>query len=70
MDPYFLYLLFRFAHSLLEVSTVRMIEFAVCHEQSHDTSPLYKSDCNTVVVHEELARAFEWEMCFDAVPRM
>ena len=73
---YVQYLLFRFAHFLLEVPTVRMIENAVCHQQLDHVrlelfSKLTEPDemvCKTALVQDQVARIVGWKMAFDAVP--
>ena len=74
--PYILYLLFRFAHFLLEVPTVRMIEHAVCHQQLNRVGldaasmlpELNEKACKTAAVQEQVARIVGWKMSFDAAP--
>jgi len=73
---YILYLLFRFAHFLLEVPTMRMIEYAACHQQHHRLgsdaismlAELDEAACKTATVQEQVTRVVGWKMSFDAIP--
>jgi len=75
-SPYLLYFLFRFAQFLLEVPTVRMIEYAACHQQlnqiQNSASPMLtdldETACKTPAVQEQVARMVGWKMSFDSVP--
>jgi hypothetical protein len=66
------YFLFRFAYYLLEVPTVGMIEYAVCHQQldhvNSMSTALDEAACRTPPVQEQVARIVGWKMSFDAVP--
>ena len=75
--PYILCLLFRFAQFLLEVPTVRMIEYAVCYQQLNHVglgaAPIAPDDlnekaCKVAVVQEQVARIIGWKLSFDAAP--
>lgn len=76
MIPYIPYTLFRFAQFLLEVPTVRMIEYAVCHQQldyvglraASMLPELDETVCKLAAVQEQVARLVGWKMSFDAVP--
>ncbi|KAJ4292766.1 hypothetical protein N0V90_009429 [Kalmusia sp. IMI 367209] len=76
--PQFLYLLFRFAHFLVEVPTVRMIEYAVCRQQMSGIDSLTKTirlmaeldekACKSATVQEAVAHVVGWKISFDAAP--
>ena len=69
---YSLYLLFRFAQFLLEVPTVRMIEYAVCHQRLNGVAlfGLDEAACKASNIQEEVARIVGWKLSFDAIPGM
>ena len=74
--PYILNLLFRFAHFLLEVPTVRMIEYAICHRHVDEakleaTAIVLKvndASCKTAAIQGQVASTVGWKMSFDAIP--
>lgn len=73
---YILYLLFRFAHFLLEVPTVRMIENALCHQHVESSSvpsvpaaaAFDESMCKGAAVQDKLANILGWKLSLDALP--
>ena len=74
--PYVLNLLFRFAYSLLEVPTVRMIEYAICHRQVDEVkldvmtilSKASETSCKAAAIQGQVASTVGWKMSFDAIP--
>ncbi|SMQ53072.1 unnamed protein product [Zymoseptoria tritici ST99CH_3D7] len=62
-----MFLLFRFAHFLLEVPTVRMIEHAICHERIQSVDP-DESACKTALIQRQVSNVLGWKICCDAIP--
>ena len=74
--PYSVYLLYRFAHFLLEVPTVRMIELSICYRHFQSVRPnatlvvsgFDEMDCKTAVIQQQVALIVGWKLSFDALP--
>ncbi|KAI0399865.1 major facilitator superfamily domain-containing protein [Xylaria palmicola] len=72
---YLLYFSFRFAHYLLEVPTIRMIEYAAC---KRELSPALRPTtytpsgpdgvrCNTTSIQTQISAIIGWKLSFDAL---
>ncbi|GAW23526.1 hypothetical protein ANO14919_130860 [Xylariales sp. No.14919] len=72
---YLLYFSFRFAHFLLEVPTIRMIEYAACnreldlapHVSSYTRGGPNDGRCNIPSVQTQISTITGWKLSFDAL---
>lgn len=72
---YLLYFSFRFAHFLLEVPTIKMIEYAACNRElnpapyagTYTGSGLDDGRCNVTSVQTQISTITGWKLSFDAL---